>query len=491
MDEEKYTKKNHSKEIFHANNYINDQKDKVKNSKYRLRYHFSSPIGWINDPNGFSFFNGEYHLFYQFYPYDTEWGPMHWGHAISKDLIHWENVSVALAPSEEYDYSSNARGHGCFSGSAIEHEGKLYLIYTGNVDGKVINQTQNIAISKDGFKFEKSEMNPVIDAIPKEASRDFRDPKVWKHKDMFYLVIGTKKDGKGKIALYSSIDLINWDFISIPLESQDGQGDMWECPDLFSLDNSDILIVSPMLGESNCNPIFIKGILDYQTGKFQVEESGTLDFGNDFYAPQTMIDNRGRRIMIAWMDKWKTIMPSQKDGWAGAMTFPRELKMINGKLIQIPVEEIESIRVPLGEYSNLIINNEANFEKELSVTTDIVMNIDLEKTTASTFRIYVKSSSEKDQHTEITFDLLNEKVIIDRTYSGEGEVSSSKAPLDLDINILDIRILLDTNSLEVFINNGLTVITNRIYADTMNNHFFIETDKMIFIDRLEIYDLNV
>ncbi len=165
----------------------------ITNDKYRPKYHLSAPVGWINDPNGLIFFRGEYHSFYQYYPYDTIWGPMHWGHAKSKDLVKWEYLPVALAPDMQYEKI------GCFSGSAIEHNGKLYLVYTGastDKNGQHV-QTQCIAYSDDGINFTKYVGNPVLYAndLPKDCRDnigEFRDPKVFKDGKFFYMVVVAK-----------------------------------------------------------------------------------------------------------------------------------------------------------------------------------------------------------------------------------------------------------------------------------------------------------
>lgn len=154
---------------------------------------------------------------------------MHWGHAVSDDLHHWEHLPIALAPSEVYEGPGDACG--CFSGSAIEHDGRLVLMYTGHSPSHSPKETQNIAASEDGITFNKSPDNPVILAFPPEGSAECRDPRIWKHDGFFYAVVGTTKDATGKVLLYRSADLAHWEYLGIPVQSDGTQGEMWECPD--------------------------------------------------------------------------------------------------------------------------------------------------------------------------------------------------------------------------------------------------------------------
>ena len=209
-----------------ANEYIRrnhiDEKEKPL-------FHVTPETGWMNDPNGFSVYQGKVHLFYQFYPYKTEWGPMHWGHQVTKDLVKWEAYPVAMAPDQDYDHI------GCFSGSAVEADGKHVLLYTGvsQKDGKEI-QNQCIAIG-DGKTYEKWQDNPVIkgDIMPEKFGRkDFRDPKIWKKDGRYYCVVGNRyEENCGQIVLFSSADYKNWRYENVLLRNDGKNGDMLECPD--------------------------------------------------------------------------------------------------------------------------------------------------------------------------------------------------------------------------------------------------------------------
>lgn len=231
----------HEQRIAEANIYLNQYRDKISQSQYRQNYHFCTPVGWLNDPNGFIQYRGEYHLFYQFHPYKPYWGAMYWGHAKSKDLIHWEHLPVALAPSESYD--DHEKG-GCFSGTAIEKDGRLYIFYTGTIlQGEKVIQTQCLAISEDGVKFTKYAGNPIIEAdYPGVTPENFRDPKVWKHNGRYHMIVGTSISGRGNALYYTSDNLVDWELSGPFVDYQGNYGTMWECPDFFRIGEKAVLL---------------------------------------------------------------------------------------------------------------------------------------------------------------------------------------------------------------------------------------------------------
>ena len=299
----------------------------------RLQYHFEPKKGWINDPNGLVFYKGKYHAFFQHYPYAPKWGQMHWGHAASGDLIHWEELPIALYPDKPYDNGENG---GCWSGSAAIKDDLLYLFYTSVSDE--LGQTQSVAVSEDGLHFEKYENNPVIRQAPKDGSRDFRDPKVTKIGDAYYMVCGSGKDNIGKILLFSSENLFEWEYIGVLFEG--GQyGSVLECPDFFPFEGKYMLMFSQM-GRQTHSTMFVYGDFDGKTLSpisFHAPEAGP-----HFYAPQTFLDGKGRRIMIGWLSSWERQADAGAD-YMGAFTIPRELKMADGKLYSFPVGEAGSL----------------------------------------------------------------------------------------------------------------------------------------------------
>ena len=457
-----------------ARKYETEQGLKIK-AEDRPAFHVSPYVGWMNDPNGFSCYQGEYHLFYQYNPYDTHWNSMHWGHVVSKDLLHWEYLPAALAPDEDYDKI------GCFSGSAIElDDGRQLLIYTA-VDQETLEdgtvrdiQTQAVAVG-DGKDYEKYDKNPVLTAkdLPKGASKvDFRDPKIWKGNDgNFYCVIGSRPaDGSGQILLYRSKNGFEWEFVSILAKNQNRYGKMWECPDFFELDGKYVLLTSPqdMLPEGlefhNGNgTLCIIGELDPETHTLKEQFCQGVDYGIDYYAMQTLLAPDGRRIMIAWMQNWDTLAYRCNDsGWFAQMSLPRELSVKNGRLYQVPIRELNAMRANKVEYNNVVI-------KDTRLTLDQIegRTVDLELVIrpADKDNLYKKfefcfAENEK-YHSTLCFRPDESVLKIDRKFSGSERalVHQSSCLVNGDSNELKLRVILDKFSVEVFINDGEQVMS--------------------------------
>ncbi len=295
----------------------------------RLKYHFEPQSGWMNDPNGLIFFKGQYHAFFQHspgtpYPFP---GGMHWGHAVSDDLINWTELPIALYPDMPYENSG-----GCYSGSAVEKDGRLYLFYTSV--SKTLGQTQSVAFSDDGIHFEKYVGNPVIDHFPDDGSADFRDPKVSLINGTYYMVCGSVKDGVGKAMLFKSDDLFVWDYVG-PLYESDSYHDAVECPDFFPYGDKFILMFSKM-GCRTRTTQFVYG--DFDGRRLTPLSLATPEVGPHFYAPQTFLDAKGRRIIIGWLYSWNKKLDKGAD-YAGALSIPRELKVENGVISTFPVAE--------------------------------------------------------------------------------------------------------------------------------------------------------
>ena len=506
------TQQSHRRALERAELSIADKKAEAAEDPWRLRWHIAAPAYWINDPNGFCFFRGEYHLFYQHHPFSPEWGPMYWGHVKSSDLAHWQPLPIALAPSEAYD------ADGCFSGSAIEKNGRLWLIYTGNRwtgpdrDADLL-QVQALAVSDDGTNFEKVASNPVIAEAPGGDVHPFhfRDPKVWKHEDAYYCVLGSRtQDHLGQVLLYRSDNLTDWSFVAIMAggrEPADKLGYMWECPDLFPLGGVDVLAFSPQgvapdgeLYRNLHQAGYVLGRLDYETGVLDHGEFRTLDYGFDFYAPQTTLDDQGRRILIAWMAMWESEMPEQARGWAGAMTLPRVLTLEHGRIAVRPAPELESLRGVEVRYADQTIGDEtgtagmdtlgaggsrsggsiaAGAADENGQTVGLLrgrefagvsggcaeLEVEFEAGTAARFGLALRTGPVRGEETVLAYDRIGERLILDRERSGAGPGGVRRAPLALQEERLRLRIFIDRSSVEVFAGDGELTMTARIYPD--------------------------
>ncbi len=300
-------------------------------------FHITGEVGWINDPNGLIYYKGQYHAFYQHNPYDIKWGPMHWGHVVSDDLTNWNYLPVALAPGDDCDKD------GCFSGSAIVHDGKLWLMYTGvteNQGGETTRQLQCLAESEDGITFTKHGVVIGEDLLPDGyAPCDFRDPKVWLHNGCFWCIVAARRiGGRGRILLYRSKDLFHWEFVN-DLFGTDGSGTMIECPD-YNEELGYLLFCEqfqPSEGGVHLNIHTCRwctGKIDYSTGLFKEDSRGIVDYGFDMYAPQTFV---GKPIIMGWLNMWDRNVPSEKFGFAGMLTVPRRVIVKDGMLYQEPI----------------------------------------------------------------------------------------------------------------------------------------------------------
>ena len=463
----------------------------------RPLFHIAAPAGWINDPNGFSVYDGRIHLFYQYNPYDREWGPMHWGHSVSTDMIHWEQLPAALAPDQEYDKI------GCFSGSAIEADGKHILVYTGVTKVKMEDQSeqerQNQCIAfGDGKDYVKYEKNPVVtgDMLPENCSRiDFRDPKIWKENDTYYLIVGSKDNQQiGQVVLCSSKDLKEWKFETILASNETGKiGTMWECPDFFPLGDKRVLICSPqnMKAEkyefhNGHNSVYFVGDYDSETHRFVKKEPHPLDYGMDFYAPQTTELPDGRRIMIAWMKSWDACVIPDSQDWQGMMTLPRELELKDGRIWQKPVREIEKYRKNLCKYERIEIVGETTLAGVEGRTIDLTVT--LENGDFTTFSMKLAANDEYE--TNFTYHKECGMLEIDRTYCGVTKdiVCVRKIKISDPDGLKTMRFILDRQSIELFTNDGQQVATTAICTPQEAKGISFFSDRKMWIN-VEKYDI--
>ena len=435
-------------------------------------FHVCSPVGWVNDPNGFSKYKGEYHLFFQYHPYGMTFGPMHWGHVKTHDFLKWEYLPCALAPDTEYD------GQGCFSGSAIEWEGKHVLAYTGvktTLDGDstpVIRQTQCIAIG-DGANYEKIKANPVItsEQLPEGSSpEDFRDPKILSDGNVIYLVVGSRAaDGSGQILMYKSEDFENWEFVSVLDQSNNELGKMWECPDFFELNGKEVLIFSPQevqadeeFHNGNCTAGIV-GHFDKETGKLQREKVQVIDYGLDYYAPQTLETEDGRRIMIGWLQSWDNNFYPKSFEWSGMMSIPRELRIENGRIYQEPVREIKDYYANTTTFNEQFISDEVSLENIQGRHNDLTVELVDGEYQSFTLKVAVGTG----KYSSVKYNRKGKEVEMSREFSGISRdiIMTRKVKVPSADDKIKIRIIMDSYSLEVFVNDGQAAMSMLIFTE--------------------------
>lgn len=446
---------------------VEKQKSIVEQDPYRLTYHLMPPVGLLNDPNGFIQVDGVYHLYYQWMPFKTDHGAKFWGHYSSKDLVNWKHEEIALTPSEWYEKN------GCYSGSAIEHEGKIYAYYTGNVKDDQNNREtyQCLAVSEDGVHFDKK--GPLV-YLPEGFTAHFRDPKVWRQNDMYYMVVGAQtKDLKGAVALLHSKDLLEWTYSGILAGGGKGKlgdfGYMFECPDLFHLDGKDILVFSPqglepqgMKFQNVYQAGYVVGEFDPQTGLYHHDDFEELDRGFDFYAPQTTIDHQGRRLLFGWMsvpDQNEQDHPTIEYKWIHNMTLPRELKLVDGKVYQVPVSELEQLRSEDAVTHSVTLRKEY---KELDGIKGKSLEIIIQdiEITEGWLEILISDGG------RIIYSSDQGVITFERKSYVDGTTEKRQCSLS---ELKNLRIFIDSSSVELFINDGQETFTSRIFPNPLND----------------------
>lgn len=416
--------------------------------------HFTPMNGWMNDPNGLIYYKGQYHLFYQHFPYTCKWGTMHWGHAISDDLYHFTYLPIALYPSKNYDRN------GCFSGSAIEKDNKLYLYYTSikyakenpeNVHVQYSDDdliaSQSLVISEDGMIFDnvnhKQKIIDVIQDAQLADSRHTRDPKVWiGRNDHIYMILGSKfkKDGQytGEVLFYESQDGIHFEYKNRYFDPL--IGDMWECPDLFNLENSYFMIFSPehinQPPQPKSNAVIMQVDFDESSCTIKSHEDYMyLDYGLDFYAPQTFIDEFNQRVVFGWMRMQEPIKGEQ---WCGMLSLPRVLTKKEGHIYQNVHQNIQNQFV----ISTNNVDLHEPFYMRVQLNQDEIINLGGLKLYIQDDCLVVNRKEVTKQH--IQLNLINQTPPLNQKYN--------------------LEIYYDHHIVEIYINEGYYVLS-QIFDD--------------------------
>lgn len=477
--------------------------EKMIKKEERPDFHLSARTGWMNDPNGFSYYDGKYHMFYQYYPYESKWGPMHWGHAVSEDLLHWEYLPAALAPDELYDRD------GCFSGSAITlPDGRQLLMYTGVVREHLANdafrevQTQCLAVG-DGLDYVKYEGNPVLceKDLPEGCSRfDFRDPKVWRRKDGSYACVAGNiaADDSGQIVLFVSEDGFRWKFKKVLAANHGRFGRMWECPDFFELDGHWVLLISPQdmlpVGFEYHNgngTLCLIGEYEEETDTFTERCNQSIDYGIDFYAPQTVLTPDGRRVMIGWMQNWDACnVRSPEEPWFGQMSLPRELSIRNGRLYQKPLRELETLRCNQVIYKDVLFSGLTRLDGVRGRKLDMELLIRPGDEQEMYRKFAVRFAQNDRYHTALSFRPQESILKVDRKFSGSRRaiIHQRRSKVNSENGCLKLRLILDQFSVEVFVNDGEQVMTATMYTDRAADGISFAADGTVRMDVIK-YDL--
>ncbi|MEY8433599.1 glycoside hydrolase family 32 protein [Lachnospiraceae bacterium 48-42] len=442
--------------------------------------HLRAPGNWVNDPNGFIFFKGKYHLFYQYFPYAPVWGTMHWGHAVSEDLVHWEHVGAALFPTVYEDQN------GCFSGSALEHDGRMYLYYTGihykEADPKNIHACvgddfqacQLMISSEDGMSFDnfsgKRVVVPVIEDEETGDPKDTRDPKVWQEDGNFYMILGsTYRNETGRAVIYKSRDGENWEYASQLRSSRFGR--ILECPDIFKVGDVHVFMGSPMYIEEDaggyehhavcmtagfdtdtCTLTFpeedewkewedcssCRGEDSLSPGRYQY-----VDYGLDLYAPQTNVDKEGRRVMIAWLRMPKAVEEPVEKPWIGMMSLPRVVEVSDGHIYFRVHPEVE-------KYFGKRVAAEETWERNMPelpyrIRTELGEG---EMLDVGGYKIWRERGFVKTDRSEVFAGIQGHRLI-------------STTPKICECRL---DIFVDKNLIEVFVNEGQYVISSVVYG---------------------------
>lgn len=418
--------------------------------------HLKAPGNWINDPNGFIYYQGRYHLFYQYFPYAPVWGTMHWGHAVSEDLVHWEHLGIALFPTKDYDRN------GIFSGSALEKDGELWLYYSAvrylgeraddihRAGEEGFETSQALVVSGDGVHFDnwnrKSQLIPVCRDEELADPVNTRDPKVWKSKDTYYMLLGSTYRGElGRALFYKSRDGLKWEYAGQCRSEAFGR--ILECPDLFLTDRGYVFIGSPIGAREGGfqytdQPFCCLAHFEEESCELQLSSpQQPVDYGMDLYAPQTNLDREGRRVMVAWMRMPRTVEEEGEAPWNGMMCLPRVVE-VQEDHICFRVHPETDRYMSRGAESPEELDWKKPFRLKAAFHKGSRLNI-------GGYRIWVEEDC----------------ICADRSqvYAGvEGYHTQAKTPALNGRYILDIFVT--PNLIEIFINGGAYVISHVVYG---------------------------
>jgi beta-fructofuranosidase len=452
---------------------------------HRPRYHFLPPSNWMNDPNGVIHREGQYHLFYQHNPGGALWGNIHWGHAVSQDLIHWQDLPLALAPTPGAPDEA-----GIFSGCIVNHNGIPTAFYTGTRGEHHEIQTQCSATGDESLIiWQKHPRNPVIAQVPPEAGQtsDFRDPFVWQEADAWYMVLGSRiKDTGGAVFLYRSPNLVDWEYLNpLLISDESNPAGIWECPNFFKLDDRWVLIISGHTGSATGDVIYFVG--DYENHRFMPTSRGVLDYGQ-LYAPLTLVDEHQRRIMFGWLREDRSEADQHLAGWSGVQSIPRILSLDSGqRLHMIPVPELEGIRGQQHHYGPFDLTQRVRLD-----VSGLVLDItaEFEVHAGGHCGITLACSADEQERIDIQYEAGGQHLRVRKIAASGADASHSRQahhPLAAGER-LHLRILLDGSVVEI-IANERTSLTGRIYPSHADHSGVMVSGTNARLHALDIYEM--
>ena len=439
-----------------------DLQAKAANSPAQMHYHLHPISGLVNDPNGFSYFNGEYHLFYQSYPFGAVHGLKSWWHFKSSDLVHWENLGLAVKPDCKAD------SHGAYSGSAMQIGDRLFLMYTGNHrDENWIRTPYQIGawMDKNGNVSDKH----VLFEKPANITEHFRDPQIIKKNGHYYAILGAQDQAEkhGHIDVWKSDNLTDWHELGFLHFTDQTMGYMIECPNIVNVDGKAVAIFCPQGLDQQVanyrniypNMYVIADQADFE--KTQLINPGklhNLDEGFDVYASQAFNAPNGKAYVISWVGLPDTTYPTDNEEWANCLSQVKELSIKDGKLLQQPVSSIKSLRGQEEQTNSQLIKEKTNGQYELAMTIKAGQN----------GKLYLAASDDLSQNVTLSFDTAKGSLTLDRSHNAQsvsekyGQTRSILLKQDAD---LKLDIFVDHSLIEVFVNDGEHVLTGRFFND--------------------------
>ncbi|WP_311407704.1 sucrose-6-phosphate hydrolase [Liquorilactobacillus uvarum] len=456
------------------------------NSNYQFYYHIRPESGLLNDPNGFSFFNNQWHLFYQSFPFGAVHGLKSWFHLVSNDLVHWDRKGLTLKPDSAFD------SHGTYSGSAHVIDDKLFLMYTGNVRDK--NWTRHPY--QNGAWLDKNNhltkmLHPLF-GQPEHTTDHFRDPQLLNINNTYYALLGAQdKDTlTGKIALFRSHDLKKWEDLGYLSFTNNNMGYMIECPNLVFIDGKPTLIFCPqglnknITSYDNIYPnVFVIGdTVDLDKSFFSTSQVApvNLDEGFDVYATQAFNGPDGKAYAISWVGLPDISYPTDKENWAHCLSQVKQLTIKNGQLYQHPVPAMANLRI---NGRHLSAGNKSHRKVFLMKRSSKHFELKLTIAAQQSGKLHLAADENLTHSLELEFSTTeNAFLTVERGRSGISfaENYGTKRSITLPSSkALDLDIFFDNSVCEIFVNNGLNVCTLRVFPKADQNNIILESNRGI------------